>query len=73
LTDYLGLDEEPSRRVGVVHAVGNALATFLYARSWQARRRGHHSAGVAFGWAGATAATAAAYLGGHLAFGSTPE
>lgn len=60
--------ERPERRVGAVHAVANAAATGLYALSYLARRRGRPGAGVALGWAGATAATAGGYLGGHLAY-----
>ena len=60
-------DPEPEvQRVGAVHAVGNLLATFAYLRSWLARHRDHHAAGVAWGLAGATFATAAGHLGGHL-------
>ena len=71
-TEYLGLDDERKRRVGVVHALVNATATFCYLRSWQARRRGHHLVGVGWGQVGAAVATVGGYLGGHLAFGSSP-
>ena len=37
-----------------------------YTASWFQRRRGRHWRGVAFGLAGATAATVGGYLGGHL-------
>src|SRR4051812_37540803 len=70
LTEFRLLDRMESRRVGLVHAGGNALATYAYLRSWQSRRRGHHGTGVAFGMFGSALATGAAYLGGHLAFGS---
>jgi hypothetical protein len=59
------------RRLGVVHAAGNVVASALYALSLGHRMRGHRLRGVGFGVAGASAATAAAYLGGHLAFGDT--
>jgi uncharacterized membrane protein len=61
------------RRIGVVHAAGNLVATGLYALSLGHRLRGNRVRGVALGVAGATAATAAAYLGGHLAFAATPD
>lgn len=54
------------RRVGVVHAGVNAIATALYASSWLARRRERHAAGVALGVAGGVAAIASGYLGGHM-------
>ncbi|MGI8755590.1 MAG: DUF2231 domain-containing protein [Acidimicrobiales bacterium] len=57
-----------TRRTGVVHAVTNAVATGLYARSWAARRRGDRRRGLLLAHAGATLATAGAYLGGHLTF-----
>lgn len=66
--------EEPARRVGVVHASANALATVLFALSWRARRRGHQARGVALSGVGAAVATVGGMLGGHLAFGpSTPS
>lgn len=55
------------QRVGLVHAVTNGVAIVSYAASWVARRRGHHGVGVRLAVAGAAAAGAAAYLGGHLA------
>ena len=56
----------PERRVGFTHAVVNGAALACYATSWWLRRRGHHVRGVAWGLAGATAATIGGYLGGHL-------
>ena len=69
LTEYLRIDDPADRRLAVVHAGGNTLATIAYLRSWQARRRGHHVIGVIFGLIGGGLASGAAYLGGHLAFG----
>ncbi|HEU0129948.1 MAG TPA: Rieske (2Fe-2S) protein [Mycobacteriales bacterium] len=67
--DWVALGEaERPRRVGAVHAVANGAATALYAASWLYRRRGSHRTGVAFGMAGAAAATAGGMLGGHLAY-----
>jgi uncharacterized membrane protein len=68
LAEYAGVRDERPRRVGAAHAVGNAAVALLYLRSWQARGRGHHLAGVAFAMAGATGASVTGYLGGHLAF-----
>ena len=55
-----------SRRVGLVHAVANSAALVCYTASWAQRRRGRHGSGVAWGWAGAAAATTGGFLGGHL-------
>jgi uncharacterized membrane protein len=65
--DWVRLAPE-ERRTGVVHAAANSVALLLYAASWRARRRGDHRRGVRLGHAGATVATAGAFLGGHLAF-----
>jgi nitrite reductase/ring-hydroxylating ferredoxin subunit/uncharacterized membrane protein len=55
-----------ARRIGLVHAAANSTAFACYAASWWARVRGRHARGVAFGLAGATAATVGGHLGGHL-------
>lgn len=55
------------KRVGLVHAAGNALAAGAYAASWLARRGGHHRLGAVLAVGGAGASGVAAYLGGHLA------
>ncbi|HET7659077.1 MAG TPA: DUF2231 domain-containing protein [Oryzihumus sp.] len=55
------------RRAGSVHAVANVGAVSLYAASWWARRRGHHTRGVASALLGSSLAGAGAWLGGHLA------
>jgi len=67
LADWSRLDRE-GRRVGVVHATSNLAATFLYARSYRARRRGSHGRGVAWGLAAATVATVGGHLGGMLVY-----
>jgi nitrite reductase/ring-hydroxylating ferredoxin subunit len=63
-------DAEPGhdsvRRIGIVHATSNALATTLFAASYAARRRGEDGRLLAL--AGGAALTAGGYLGGHLAF-----
>jgi uncharacterized membrane protein len=70
LADWRDRDRE-GRRLGVVHAAGNVVASAFYALSLGHRMRGHRLRGVGLGLAGAAAATASAYLGGHLAFGDT--
>ncbi len=54
------------KRVGVVHALTNAVAIATYAASWVARKRGAHGAGARLALAGATITGVGAYLGGHL-------
>jgi uncharacterized membrane protein len=67
LADWSRLDRE-GRRVGVVHAASNLAATFLYAQSYRARRRGSHGRGVVWGLAAATVATVGGHLGGMLVY-----
>ena len=55
------------KRVGLVHAVTNAVAIGIYAASWNARRQGRHGSGARLALAGATVSGVGAYLGGHLA------
>lgn len=66
-SEYAALDTDRDRRTAGVHAIGNAVAIWCFAGSWVERRRGHWATGVALGLAGASAATAAGLLGGHLA------
>lgn len=54
------------KRVGLVHAVTNAVAISAYAASWLARRKGRHGTGARLALAGATVSGVGAYLGGHL-------
>ncbi|MEA2828291.1 MAG: hypothetical protein QOG43_2730 [Actinomycetota bacterium] len=63
-SDTIGED----KRLGVAHAAGNVVAVGLYGWSWVARKRGRRVKGVTLGVLGAAAATAGAYLGGHLAW-----
>ena len=62
-------DDQPARRVGAVHAVGNIVVAVLYSMSWRSRRRGDHVRGVALGLIGGALMVCTAYLGGHMAFG----
>jgi hypothetical protein len=59
----------PADRVGLMHAVTNALAISLYAASWVARRRGRRGSGVGLALAGAAVSGVGGYLGSHLALG----
>lgn len=68
LADYSGFKSAHGRRVAAVHALGNASATGVYLASWLARRRGHHRVGAVLALGGATLATVAGLLGGHLVF-----
>lgn len=68
-SDFGRLEDPRDRRVAIVHAGSNALATILQARSWWARRRGRHVRGAILGLAANSIATGAGYLGGHLASG----
>lgn len=56
------------RRVGLVHAAGNALGAALFAASLAARRRGARSRGKLLALAGGTAMASGGFLGGHLSF-----
>ncbi len=57
-----------TRHIGMTHGLINTTALTLYALSWRARRRSHTLRGIALSLAGATLATAGAYLGGHLVY-----
>ena len=56
------------RKVGVVHAASNLVATGLYATSFIARKSGHRGSGIATAMLGATCATVGGFLGGVLAY-----
>ena len=55
------------KRVGLVHAVTNAVAIGFYAASWSARRQGRHGSGSRLALAGMAISGVGGYLGGHLA------
>jgi nitrite reductase/ring-hydroxylating ferredoxin subunit/uncharacterized membrane protein len=67
LSDWSDLGQE-DRRIGLVHAASNSVALGLYVASLVARLRGRRLRGVVLGFAGATAATAGGFLGGHLVY-----
>jgi hypothetical protein len=57
----------PEDRVGALHAALNVGAVTLYAVSLGLRRTGQHRSGVAASMTATVVASAAGYLGGHLA------
>lgn len=57
-----------SRRVGVVHALGNTTALLLHTLSWFARRRGARGRALTLSASGYGIASLSAWLGGHLSF-----
>jgi uncharacterized membrane protein len=67
LSDWSDLGDA-DRRIGLVHATANSAALTCYVASLVARRRGRRTAGIMLGVAGATAATAGGFLGGHLVY-----
>ena len=56
------------KRVGLVHAAANTVATVLYATSWVSRQRGNHARGRALALLAATGLGVGGYLGGHLTY-----
>jgi nitrite reductase/ring-hydroxylating ferredoxin subunit/uncharacterized membrane protein len=56
------------RRIGLVHALTNAVATGLYAGSLVARLTGKQTRGRALAFAGLSVAGVGAFLGGHLSY-----
>lgn len=56
------------KRIGVVHALGNAAAMVLQTASWNCRRKGNRGRGAVLSLAGLGAALYAGYLGGHLSY-----
>lgn len=67
LSDWSDLGDT-DRRTGLVHATANSVALTCYLASLVARRRGRRPTGVLLGFAGASAATAGGFLGGHLVY-----
>jgi nitrite reductase/ring-hydroxylating ferredoxin subunit len=66
--DWSQTDGE-ARRVGVVHAASNIVATLLYAASMVMRTNGSRRGARLTAAAGFGASMAGAFLGGHLVFG----
>ncbi|MFD6757002.1 MULTISPECIES: Rieske (2Fe-2S) protein [Micromonospora] len=67
LNDWAALARD-QRRVGLVHAASNSVALVLYGGSLAARLSGRHGLGRTLGFLGLSAASAGAYIGGHLAY-----
>ena len=67
LNDWATLDG-PTRRLGLVHATTNVVATGLFAASWLARRAGRRFVGRSLALAGYGTVSVGAFLGGHLSF-----
>jgi nitrite reductase/ring-hydroxylating ferredoxin subunit/uncharacterized membrane protein len=65
LSDWAEL-RDGSRRVGTVHAIGNATGLALQALSWAARRSDHRRLGIALSALGYSITGLSAWLGGHL-------
>jgi uncharacterized membrane protein len=68
LAEWADLTDVRLRRVGAVHAAGNAVMVATYVLSWRARGRHQHWRGVALGLAGGGLGWATGYLGGHMSF-----
>lgn len=66
-TDWSTLNER-QKRVGLVHAGVNLLATGLYAASFVQRSRGKQASGKVLSFAGLAIAAGGGYLGGHLSY-----
>ena len=47
------LTDQPTRRVGIVHASANGIATAIYVASWVARVKGRQDVGILLGRTGA--------------------
>jgi nitrite reductase/ring-hydroxylating ferredoxin subunit/uncharacterized membrane protein len=58
-----------TRRVGLVHALGNTTALTLQILSLRARRRGERAKGIGLSTVAMGVAGGSAWLGGHLSFG----
>ncbi len=58
-----------TRRVGLVHAVGNTTALTLQVLSLRARRRGERAQGIGLSTLAMSVAGMSAWLGGHLSYG----
>lgn len=61
-----GAVDDRVKRVGIVHAAGNAVALGLYVTSLRARRRGSRGVGRLAALAGGSVLMLGGYLGGHL-------
>lgn len=60
------LADRGTRRVGIVHAAANGVASLVFLGSWAARVRDHHELGVRLGRLGGVLLVAGGFLGGHI-------
>ncbi|CAH0169367.1 MULTISPECIES: hypothetical protein [unclassified Arthrobacter] len=58
--------DHTTRRIGVVHAGANLVATLIFLASWHARRRERHRLGVALARVGAILLVVGGFLGGYM-------
>lgn len=63
--EWAGADRG-TRRVGVVHATANAVATLVFIGSWAARSRSRHDLGVWLGRLGGVVLLVGAMCGGYM-------
>lgn len=68
LADWAEL-KDGERRIGTVHALGNAAAVALQSASWLLRRHDRRGAAFALSSLAMTLSAGSAWLGGHLSFG----
>lgn len=69
LTDWSDF-EGPAKRVGIFHALGNVAGLSIYSLAWLVRNRGNRGLGWTLSMLGTGVATASAYLGGFLVYGT---
>jgi nitrite reductase/ring-hydroxylating ferredoxin subunit/uncharacterized membrane protein len=67
LTDWQHVDGK-ARRIGLVHALANVIATGLFGASWYMRGQQRRGPGRQLSLLGYLVAMLGAYLGGHLVF-----
>lgn len=67
LADWTEVEDEPERRVGLVHLATTSAAIALYVGSYLARVQGKQRRATLLGLAGGLAALVNGYLGGHIA------
>jgi uncharacterized membrane protein len=67
------LADRGTRRVGLVHAVSNAVAALVFLASWRARRRGSYDSGVVLARVGGLLLIVGGFLGGYMRSERPPE
>jgi nitrite reductase/ring-hydroxylating ferredoxin subunit/uncharacterized membrane protein len=66
--DFSDITDARTRRIGLVHAIGNVTSLALFCSSYVARRRNKSKLGVVLSGTGMGVLTAAGFLGGDLSF-----